>query len=513
MTTPTASPPPRWLRAWLLSLLCVGLVSRLAPLFDPKRRLWQWPTEDGYLMMTIAENIALGHGMAVSGGTVATNGTQPFTTFVWTIAFSLSPDRYAAVSVVQILETALSIAIAVLIHRVGARLLRGPRAKDIASIAAAAWFASPLIVPHSMNCLESSMYALSVFTAIALMRSDTPWTWARTALVGVALSWAFYSRNDAVFLIGAVCLSHWLLGVRRDGSWFGRPLLESILMGTITVVLAIPWLRYNLTFGHITPISGVSEAHDGILGWNLRLLPSKVFEYITLYAPIPEGIEITPPVIAVTLTIVAVAGYAAYTWWRTALPMPAEEFWSVLGFGAALCAYYGILFGAPHFMSRYLFPLSPFFALAWGALFVFAIQRLQDRQLWLILAAAAILLSSTFGAFRSFQRGTDNGHRGMVDFIRANATPETWVGSSQSGTLGFFHEKTHNLDGKVNPEALEAKLRREVPQYIVDKKELIFVVDWMGLLDWWKAHPVLREEFDLVIQDPARNVAGMKRRH
>ena len=34
-------------------------------------------TEDGYLMLTVARNMALGEGMSVSNGTIPTNGIQP----------------------------------------------------------------------------------------------------------------------------------------------------------------------------------------------------------------------------------------------------------------------------------------------------------------------------------------------------------------------------------------------------------------------------------------------------
>jgi hypothetical protein len=37
-------------------------------------------TEDGYLMLTVARNMAIGLGMSVSEGTIATNGIQPMAT-------------------------------------------------------------------------------------------------------------------------------------------------------------------------------------------------------------------------------------------------------------------------------------------------------------------------------------------------------------------------------------------------------------------------------------------------
>src|SRR5262249_10342240 len=76
---------------WLTvaGMVAVGLVSRVVPLLNSGGRLLrQFPSEDGYLMLTIARNIALGHGMSVANGTIPTNGTQPLATLLWALCFA-----------------------------------------------------------------------------------------------------------------------------------------------------------------------------------------------------------------------------------------------------------------------------------------------------------------------------------------------------------------------------------------------------------------------------------------
>src|SRR5262245_61884697 len=87
-------------------LLLTGLVARIAPLFDAGGRLFrQFPSEDGYLMLTIARNIALGHGMSVSDGLQPTNGTQPLVTLLWAGLFWLAgADRRAGVLSILVVE-------------------------------------------------------------------------------------------------------------------------------------------------------------------------------------------------------------------------------------------------------------------------------------------------------------------------------------------------------------------------------------------------------------------------
>ena len=67
-----------WARACLWLLLATGIVARLSPLLDPGHRLfWLFMSEDGYLMQTVARNLALGLGMSTADGTMPTNGVQP----------------------------------------------------------------------------------------------------------------------------------------------------------------------------------------------------------------------------------------------------------------------------------------------------------------------------------------------------------------------------------------------------------------------------------------------------
>ena len=90
MREPSARPARRGLALLLFALFAVGFVARVAPLFERDGRLLQqYPTEDGYLMLTIARNIALGHGMSTAEGTIPTNGTQPLVNLLWALGFKL----------------------------------------------------------------------------------------------------------------------------------------------------------------------------------------------------------------------------------------------------------------------------------------------------------------------------------------------------------------------------------------------------------------------------------------
>jgi hypothetical protein len=101
--------------------------------------------------------------------------------------------------------------------------------------------------------------------------------------------------------------------------------------------------------------------------------------------------------------------------------------------------------------------------------------------------------------------------------VNANVPNDVWVGAPQSGTLGYFHDRTLNLDGKVNPLALEALKERRRGEYIVESNAE-YLVDWESLA--WPlpakfltiGDPVVARAFEVVVDDPSLNLAVLRRR-
>jgi hypothetical protein len=430
-------------------------------------------------------------------------------------------DKVMGVLLVQLAELAISLLTAFMLVRVGSRLLREfPHGRAIASLAAALWFVAPIGMRHAMNCLESGTYALAVLVVIDLISTrPTP---GRCNIgdcigLGLALGWAFWVRNDAVFLILAVCASHWVVGIWRwRFALVGRSLSEAIAIGLPTVILAAPWLYYNkTTFGYLMPISGLAESVEAELAQNLYLLPTKLFEYLTILVPIPQSLERSPFVIAVlsafviaALTATARALSRRDMWRHTAT-------WTLSIYGVGIAGYYGLYFGAAHFMSRYMFPLSPFLALIGAAAVIHALDLLHRerpghlaRSLTIAMAIGLTAMASGLTAL-SYKRGSRHMHFQVVEWVAQHVRDDQWVGAIQTGTLGYFHDRTYNLDGKVNPEALEAKMAAAIPQYIVDKN-IAFLVDWPGIADWVE-HDELRGRYELVFNDVDRYLTVIAR--
>jgi hypothetical protein len=518
----------RWV---VLALILVGVVARLSPLTDPSARLfWQYMTEDGYLMQTIARNMAIGLGMTTAEGTIQTNGVQPLVTFLFSAMHWLAGgDKAWGVALVTMLSALFSMLGAYLLYRVMRQVFSNTttlagQSSALAGLIAAAWFASPHIVPISMNGLETSLYHLAVLTVCGyyLGIASAPgvaMTWTQRAVLGLLLGVAFLSRNDAVFFIAAVLLVHLLYGGASRHGGVGRRLVDCIVAGMLSVVVASPWLVYNYElFGSIVPISGTAQSHSAALGMNLKFIPSKIFEVFVPFLPLPNSLETKLPVIAVSILLPAVLLALFLRLAGTSADLARRFVLIGCVFGAGLCTYYGVFFGADWFLARYLSVLAVFFWPAAATVVFVLILSLFERVRWQSFAATLVLvamlgLSAAFAA-SAYAKGQSHMHRQVVDWVSENVPDSAWVGAPQTGTLGYFHDRTINLDGKVNPAALRVLLNEGHILNYVAASEIDYIVDWVGMADWPSLglSPAFEQQFEVIVRDPELNLAALRRR-
>lgn len=509
-------------RVLLILLFACGLIARVAPLFNHEGRLLeQYPTEDGYLMLTIARNIALGHGMSTAEGTLATNGTQPLVNFIWAAGFwLLGGDKMAGVLFAQIIQVLFSAIAAWAIYRLGRRILgERERAFEIASLTAGAWYATLLSTTHGMNCLETGGYTLAVvcFALRFLGKEGDPlreWSFKHAASLGFVLGIVFWTRIDSVFLILGACLTR---AAFVEGARFqvrARNFGSAVVMGATSVLVASPWLLYNkIGFGSFMPISGTAQSWAASFGQNLSQAVANLAEYALVVLPIPQPLETETVTTLLCVAVLALAGFVLVRTFRHG-SLAARSFAPIaLVFGLGLFTYYGLLFGAPHFVGRYLYPLSPFFALLWGTSVVSLWHRMQlDRSKVAGFVAASLLIAATvYPNLRQYEKGSKHQHFQVVEWVQENVDESQWVGAVQTGTLGFFHDRTLNLDGKVNPEALVAARDGRIPEYVVEKG-LSYLADWEGIAAWHAEHEAIRENFEVVVHDLEENLAILRRK-
>ena len=508
------------IRAFVWASLLIGTVARALPLFDPHgRALRQFASEDGYLMLTIARNLAIGNGLSVENGATLTNGTQPLMTFVYSGLFWLvGGDKAWGVLLVQLLGIVVALVGAWLLHRIGLRLLaHAPHAAALSATAAAAWYVAPVGARYTQNCLETGAAAvLPMVVGLFFLRSspgpDHTWALRRCVGLGALLGVAFWVRNDAVLLSAAVCLTLLLSGVARGFVSFGRRFIEAGCAGTTALVVASPWLTFNyLSFGHLVPVSGISQGADIPFGYNLAQFPSILAEQISIVALIPESWETAP--IMLLLTCLLVLAWCAGVYWQMRKAHSVQRQWlATLSVWAVLVVgFYGLIYGAGYFMGRYLYPLSPWMALLTISVVHGLWMRAGSPRPRLALAAAFsfVVLMSIGLDVRAYRKGMNNGHFQAVEWIDQHVPDDVWVAAVQTGTVGFFHDRTYNLDGKVSPPALEARLQDRIFDYVLERP-IKYLIDWAGIASWVEDER-MGSNFELVLVDEQRNLAVLRR--
>lgn len=513
----SSSPADCVVRPFVVATLLLGFASRLLPICGGEARLLrQFPTEDGYLTLTIARNIALGLGMSTAEGSIPTNGTQPLATLLYASLYWLvDGDRVAGVRLSLVAQLVIALLTAALVYRLGSTLLGGDRSARLqAALGAAAWFASPVVLPHSMNCLETGLYGLAlvlVFYAVSAarglngIRATSLWF-----VIGASLSLAFWARNDAVLLCAAIAIVQLAGWTQLPRQPFRQRLSQLAIAGSVVTLFSAPWLAHNLLrFGHVMPISGQSEALDARFGENLRLVLPNLLEYCTLLLPIPSTWKREWRTSFLALLMLCLA-FRACRRGITKLPPEAGDTLRMLAvFAALLSLFYGLWFGAGYFMSRYLFALSPILAIFWGAALLSAFAAMRSRRQVTLAMGAVVLLLGAFQV-RAYLRGMNHLHFHVVEWVHEHVANEEWVGAVQTGTLGYFHARTLNLDGKVNPHALAARQKRDIPRYVA-RSSVEYMVDWVGLREW-AAHPEIADNFQLEVQSVERNLTVFRRR-
>lgn len=498
-------------------LLFVGIAARLSPFLDMSQHLfWQFMTEDGYLMQTVARNMAIGLGMSTAEGTIPTNGVQPLATILFAgMHYLAGGDKTFGVIAVTLFSTIIALISTYFLFRLVKLLFSHLSMPDnYAYLLAALWFASPLIIRHSMNGLETGLYYLMIILSLRHYFSLTFTQGLNIKCfvsLGILLGFTFLARNDAVFFIASLLTSHLVWNGLKNG--FQNRLIEACVAGLISILIGLPWLIFNyLSFGSIVPISGKAESFSAAIGENIQLIPAHGLEAATLFLPIPQQLEqlsIFPLFALACLIGIGVLFWRVFATKSDKIKLFAT--FTYLYFGC-IGLYYGLFFGAAWFVTRYISALTPSFWIMSFSLLGYLALKLKTEKL---ISLVAVILFSLTIMLESVAHinGTKSMHTPVVNWVVANVNEDTWAGAVQTGTLGYFHDKTINLDGKTNPDALNSLLEnKQILTYVISTK-IDYIVDWSGICDWVNNHaePAFGNTFKVEVRDTQNNLCVLKR--
>lgn len=509
----------------VISLVGLGVVYRLWPLLAGMPYLSTFfIIEDGYITLTVARNIAIGLGMTVSDGTIQTNGVQPLSTVLFALPYIiLEGHKVVSLYAIHLLLAGFGIAALFAVRAFARLILPEDTHWGWPWAVALLWFLGPILLRHSMNGLETGLYTLCVLGVLLvfarMLAAGEQVSTGQRLILGALCGLTVLARIDAVFLVTAVFLVWAADELFSKRSGFGTMLARLVPPGLLSLVVAGPWFVSNqLRFGSIMPVSGTSQSHLSEFASNLEWLPAKLFETMAPMLPLPLSFERLPVVQGIaTVVVVGCLVVLSVSVWRYSSPV-ARKTGTVYGlFAFFLITYYGLFFGAPHFLSRYFAPLSPLFILA-GIVTARATGALLGPVIGRFVAPAyvglgMVLCLALLG--RALMPGvTKLGHEQVLAWTADNLPEQAWAAAPQTGVLGYWHDRTINLDGKTNINALQAHWRDgHILNYVVES-QTDYVIDWVGVTDWMRqdeARGGFADAFELVLEDKDMNLGVLRR--
>ncbi|MEM9128060.1 MAG: hypothetical protein AAGB28_19875, partial [Pseudomonadota bacterium] len=359
---------------------------------------------------------------------------QPLATLLYALPYlATGGAKTASLAGVLILMTGLSVAAVFAIRSFAAGVLEDTAGMTWSDgiwpwIVAALWFVGPLFLLHSMNALETGLYTAVVAATLSyfgwVSAQGGLYTRRQQLVLGCLCGLAFLARIDGAFLVTAIFAVRFVQIQASGQAGLRQAVAEAFPPGLISLAIAAPWLLHNqIFFGSIMPISGPAQSLNAAFGANLDLVPVKLFEGMFPMLPVPFGLEDIPAV-QIGMAIVAAVIFVVFLWRLSATGNRFRQaVWAYAIFGGFLVAYYGAFFGAPHFLSRYLAPLSPLLITA--AVYVL----LEVTARWSVLhwlagtAGIAGLILSVALLGRLLLPGVkEQGHFHVVDWVQENVS-------------------------------------------------------------------------------------------
>ena len=435
--------------------------------------------EDGFYMLTVADNIATSGHIRYNGGLPAT-GIQALATFAFAavewLVRQCGGSSNLLLRAILVLGALLAIVFALQMRQITKHLSPPALENYAATLAFLLTLTSFTLFRLFTYGLETGFYLVAV--AAVFQVTISIWRRQRTdtynvILLGIASGVAGAVRIDFglvfVALMFMLLLYRWITLGRATTAAF------------IALALVSPWLWFvHRVSGSWLPTSGKAES--------TLVASTTVFERFGVMALAVAG-ECMPwcyAVVSHATVIVSVASaFAVLAWFvsnsdrshafKDAMRSRLLQAWLLSLF--ALVPVYIALFNSTHFYYRYLAPLCV------ATVPVCAITLAQSEWVRHNMRSVAVALWAGFALWATVALHT--GHIGNSQTVAAGYIHQhfakTRVGAFQSGVIGYFNHNVENLDGKLNQGALQATARHQLPQFI-DHEHINVLVDWPSVL-------------------------------
>ncbi len=491
----------------VLLLRAASVVVALATLslvFRSDRNAIDFPlSEDGYYSLSVARNVALGNGVTIDGESW-TNGFQPLFTLLCVPGFLVSGgERVVGVRAVLFLHWIFHVLTACVLGAIAGGCFDGARRRFVSATTTLLYLTSFSAFLNHFNGLETGCILFLHACTWRFFAARPLEGLGRHAALGALLGLCVLGRIDGAFLtvMAAVAVAFFPANSVRER------VTRFATVGGAAFLVSLPWWAYNLWLsGSLMPSSGTaqqiplaeltSELRERRLWFALTEPLELAMPWLnaTLIAPVgnalgmknlatmdPRGGLLQPLIVARAVLALGVLVAAA----RIVAGLRASRtraFGAVLAlFVALLVAYYAWTSFAVHHYWRYFSTTMLAFTVATGLVVGSLAARWRPAAIvLLVLTILPVPLAVGYAHTDELTQHRYKGRRNsyysqQVALVERNVPGGDRVASRNSGTFGFFRDGVVNLDGKVNPKALEHE--DELWRYL-DERDVRWLCDW-----------------------------------
>ncbi|HXF52304.1 MAG TPA: glycosyltransferase family 39 protein [Dehalococcoidia bacterium] len=447
--------------------------------------------DDAFYYFQTARNIVHGRGVSVDGEVWA-NGFHPL--WLLTILPVFATFRGDAETPIHVSLTLSALAVSgsgpllfLLARRLGLDVVPSLAVTSL-------YLFHPLILLMSVNGLETGLnLALFVVTLYFFVRAHQEPSIGTYAAMSAAGGLLVLSRTDYGIVVAAMML--WLLWRSRSE----RCVASVAALGIPALLVTLPWFAWSqVTFGSPVQVSAGAvpyvahrwpNASDASLVEDMLESVRRVREAVVETVP---SLYLGPNLEMAWMGVLLVVGLllaALLLPWRNARA-------NTLRLGILAAPFAGLLLqlaihtGVRWYLREwYVLPLLVIVLLLMGHV----VEELRHVRFGHVAALAllatfmALFLPRAVNAYREGWYPVQLDMLTAARWIDANTPPQTRVGAFNSGIVGYYSERvTVNLDGVMNPEAVEAIRDRRLAAYIREK-DLDLLVDYPFYPFWFYA--------------------------
>ena len=490
-------------KLYLSFLLFIFLLTRIFLLIRPFPEIDSYAlTDDTFLSLKIAKNIADGYGMTYGG--IPTNGFQPLYVLMMVPVFAVvKSNLILPVYIAMILLSVFSLLSVFVLYRMILKLFGSSESAFLVSLL---FVITPALIRNTTNGLETSVsffffllvvYLLYLYRSVSLVNIKLK----KIFNFGLILGFAMLARIDNVFLF--LMLFIWFVfKLRREKPGVKVVIYRTLAMAAGFAVIYVPWLAISYFYtGMLYPVSGEAVRIQGIY-YAVHRTSFTNFYFSELYRSLRYFV--------LNYFVVAILILALFPFIIKKRKSDffkgfiSEKHFPLLITSVLFYTVYVFYISAFWYFPRYLVPLFIPVSILTGffikEIFTHGIFSAKRNLVFSVITVILILLNVYRPGFRDFYFGkhVTSGYYGIAVWASENLKDSTRLGCMQTGALGYFAEniKVYNLDGVVNSEAMFAVKQHRLMDYIKENK-VEYLLSWNINYEFIKAKSADFKESDL----------------